>query len=114
MAISISNDPAQLKDLNLVFKNILTVAASLAGLAALIMILTSGFKYLTAGGDPKAAEQAKHTFTWAVLGLAALVAAWFILRFIFALTFTTGYIPFFDICITPNCGGRVPPAHPGR
>lgn len=95
--------PAELSDLNTIFAQILAVAARLIGLAALIMVLVGGFKFLTAGGDPKAAEQAKHTLTWAVAGLAALVGAWFIFRFIFQLTFniqgTLPDIPFFDICI---------------
>ena len=93
--------PASLRDLNAVFTNILGVAARLAGLAAVIMILVGGFKYLTSGGDPKATEQAKHTLTWAVLGLAALVGSWFILRLIE--TFTGVNIHLFDICITPEC-----------
>ena len=94
---------AELADLNTIFANILGVAARLAGLAALGMIVVGGFKYLTAGGDPKAAEQAKHTLTWAIAGLAALIGAWFLLRLIFALTFESGKPLDFDICITDNC-----------
>lgn len=96
-------DPAQLSDLNQIFASVLGVAARLAGLAALGMIVVGGFKFLTAGGDPKVAEQAKHTLTWAVAGLAALIGAWFLLRLIFQLTFnvqgTLLDIPLFDICI---------------
>ena len=111
MALS---DPAELSELNDVFASVLGVAARLAGLAALGMIVVGGFKYLTAGGDPKAAEQAQHTLTWAIAGLAALIGAWFLLRLIFALTFEGATIPFFDICITENCGVPIPPARPGR
>lgn len=96
-------NPAQLSELGEIFTRFLGIAARLAGLAALVMIISAGFKFLTAAGDPKAAEQAKHTLTWAILGLAALVGSWFILRFVFALTFTDGSIPLFDICITDNC-----------
>lgn len=91
-------DPAELSDLNQIFASILGVAARLAGLAALGMIVVGGFKFLTAGGDPKAAEQAKHTLTWAIAGLAALIGAWFLLRLIFALTFGGNPLNF-DICI---------------
>lgn len=96
-------DPAQLSELNEIFANILGVVARIASLAAIAMIIVGGFKYLTAGGDPKAAEQAKHTLTWAIFGLAALVGAWFILRLIFAFTFTDGKPVDFNICITPGC-----------
>ena len=94
--------PANLADLNQIFASILGVAARLAGLAALGMIVVGGFKYLTAGGDPKVAEQAKHTLTWAIFGLATLIGAWFLLRLIFALTFGGNPLNF-DICITENC-----------
>ena len=90
-----------LSDLNDIFANILGVAARLAGLAALIMVLVAGFKYLTSAGDPKAAEGAKHTLTWAVFGLAALVGAWFILRLVEALT--GAKVTEFDICIVSGC-----------
>ena len=104
MAITIPNDPAQLKDLNTIFANILGVAARLAGLAAIAMIVVGGFRYLTAGGDPKAAEQAKHTFTWAIFGLAALVGSWFIIKIVFSFLFGSDTdLPLFNICITGNC-----------
>lgn len=109
MAVS---DPAQLSDLNRIFASILGVAARLAGLAALGMIVVGGFKFLTAGGDPKAAEQAKHTLTWAVAGLAGLIGAWFLLRLIFALTYGNGNIPLFDICISQPCQPYFPPTGP--
>ena len=97
-----TDDAAQLADLNTIFASILSVAARLAGLAAVIMIVASGFKYLTSGGDPKQTEQAKHTFTWAVIGLAALVGSWFILRLITA--FTGVEVSVFDICLPgTNC-----------
>lgn len=107
--------PAQLADLNQIFASILGVAARLAGLAALGMIVVGGFKFLTAGGDPKAAEQAKHTLTWAIGGLAALIGAWFLLRLIFTLTFENAAIPFFDICISEPCSpsNYIPPGETG-
>ncbi|OGY17500.1 MAG: hypothetical protein A2784_01965 [Candidatus Chisholmbacteria bacterium RIFCSPHIGHO2_01_FULL_48_12] len=106
MALS---DPAELSELNDVFASVLGVAARLAGIAALGMIVVGGFKFLTAGGDPKAAEQAKHTLTWAIAGLATLIGAWFLLRLIFALTFTSGNPLDFDICIAPPCQDSTPP-----
>ena len=104
------NDPAELKDLNVIFENILGVAARLAGIAALVMVLVGGFKYLTSGGDPKATEQAKHTLTWAALGLAALVGSWFILKLIATLTGVEG-IKAFDICFKGGCPTPPPSLH---
>ena len=72
----------KLQGLEFIFTKILNYAISLAGLAVLIMLIVGGFKYLTAGGDPKATEEAKKTITSAVFGLVLIVAAWFILLFI--------------------------------
>jgi len=61
-----------------IFQNIIR----LAGIIALIMLVIGGFRYITAGGDPKAAESARNTLTYAILGLVLVILAWFILRFI--------------------------------
>ena len=65
-----------------IFANILTVATSLAGLAAFIMLIVGGFKWLTSGGDPKKLESAKGSITYAFAGLALLILIWFVLLFI--------------------------------
>lgn len=75
-------DPARIKDLEVIFRNILNIVVRFAGIAAFIMIIIGGFQYLTAGGDPKKAESAKNTLTYAILGLALLIIGWFILKFI--------------------------------
>ena len=76
------NDPAQLKDLEEIFGRIISVVTGFAILAAFIMLVWGGFKYLTSGGDPKAAESAKNTITYALFGVAALIVVWLILRLI--------------------------------
>ena len=52
-----------IKCLEIVFSNILVVAVSLAALALFVMFLVGGFKFLTAGGDPKAVASAKSLKT---------------------------------------------------
>jgi len=76
------NDAHTLKQLEDIFRNILNIIVRFAGVAAFIMIIIGGFQYLTAGGDPKKAESAKNTITYAVLGLVLLIIGWFILKFI--------------------------------
>lgn len=73
---------ATIQGLECIFVRILNIATSLAGLAVFIMLLVGGFKYLTSGGDPKKAQSAKDTLTYAILGLVLVIAAWFILAFI--------------------------------
>ena len=75
-------DPAQLGDLEVVFARVLTVALSLAGIAFFVMILIGGYRYLTAGDNPKNAEAAQKTLTFAVVGFVLVVASWLIIQII--------------------------------
>ncbi len=77
---------ATIQGFECVFRNVVSVAVTLAGLAIFVMLIIGGFKYLTSGGDPKAQEQAKNTMTYAVLGLVLIIAAYLILNFISVFT----------------------------
>lgn len=71
-----------IKCFEVVFTRILTVAVSLAVLALFVMLIVGGFKYLTSGGDQKAATSAKQTMTYAVVGIILMVLAFLIFRII--------------------------------
>jgi Mn2+/Fe2+ NRAMP family transporter len=75
-------DPATIKDFEEIVQSVLNIAIRLAGVLLFIMLIVGGFKYLTAGGDPKKAEAAQKTLTYAIGGLALVILAWFILLFI--------------------------------
>ncbi len=76
------SDVPQLKDLEIVFTNVVKVALGFSGVALFIMLLIGGFKFLTAGEDPKAVEEAKKTLTYAIGGLVLVAAAYLVLVFI--------------------------------
>jgi hypothetical protein len=57
-------------------------AAGLGSGVALIMIFYAGFTITTAGGDVKKVNSAKHTITYAVIGLAIIILALVILNFV--------------------------------
>ena len=71
-----------LAGLEQVFSNVVEVALALAGIVLFIMLISGGFKYITAGGDPKGIEGAKKTLTYAIGGMVLLAMAFLILRFI--------------------------------
>ena len=73
---------ATLKCFECIFENLLHYTIQLGGIIAFIFLILGGFKYLTAGGDPKKVEQARNTLTYAILGLVLLLLAWFILYFV--------------------------------
>jgi hypothetical protein len=70
------------KCLEVVFANILFMAVSLAVLALFVMLVVGGFRFLTAGGDAKAATAAKQTLTYAVIGIVLMALAFLIFRLI--------------------------------
>jgi hypothetical protein len=76
------NGIATLACLEVIIKNLLNIVVRLAGVAAFIMLIVGGFQFLTAGGDPKKTQAASSTLTYAIFGLVAVIAAWFILLFI--------------------------------
>lgn len=63
-----------------VLENIIKLLAPAAAIAFLIMILVGAFKFITSGGDPKAAASARSTLTYAILGVILVAAAYLILR----------------------------------
>lgn len=90
-------DVATIGSLEGLFSNLVTGIVSLAGVAVFVMILVSGFSFLFAGGDPKKLEQARGTFTNAVIGLVIIVTAYLILRIIGVFTGTETQLMNFTI-----------------
>lgn len=80
------SDPATIQDLEEVFSRILSLAIPFGGIAAFIMFVIGGFKYLTSGGDPRKSEAARQTITYALVGLLLLVSAFLIINFISTFT----------------------------
>lgn len=82
----IDNNPAlcapSLAGIETIFGNAVEVLLGLAGVALFIMLIVGGFKYITAGGDPKGVESAQKTLTYAIGGLVLIVVGFLILRFI--------------------------------
>ncbi len=72
--------PAPLSCTTYFISNIVSAAVPLAGVAAIILIIWSGIKFLTSGGDPLKVEGAKKTLTWAVVGLVIVLMAFVIFK----------------------------------
>jgi hypothetical protein len=61
------------------FINLLTAAV---GVAAVIMIIVGGFRYITSGGASEKVTSAKNTILYAVIGLVVVALAQVIVRFV--------------------------------
>ena len=62
------------------FTRIIQLALFVAGLVFFAMIAWGGFRYLNAGGDPKAAGSARQTLTNAGIGLLIVAVSLFIIE----------------------------------
>lgn len=90
-------DVPTLEGVNVLFGNIVSVILSITGLVLFVVLILSGIKFLTSGGDPKKLESAKGSLSSALLGMVLLVCAFLILKLIgsiFGIDLTT-----FDILI---------------
>ena len=89
-----SGEPLQLKDLELLFGRVVSVALGFAGIAVFVMLLIGGFNLLTAGSEAPKAEAAKKTITYAIFGMIFVVVSFLILRIIAAITGAEGILNF--------------------
>lgn len=81
-----NDDVATLQGFEGLFENIITAVLGFAGIALFIMFLIGGFRLITSGDNPKAAEAANKTLTSAVGGMILIASAFLILRFIETIT----------------------------
>lgn len=72
----------QSEDLRATIVKIINVVLGLVGIIFLILIIISGFKYMTAAGNEEQVKKAVKQIGHAVIGLIIILAAWGISIFI--------------------------------
>ena len=73
----------------IIFQRFASGALILAGITAVIMIAFGGIKLIFAGGDAKQVEGARHTLTYAIIGLVVILLAGLIVSLIALITGVT-------------------------
>jgi hypothetical protein len=58
-----------------IMKTVLNILSWVAGIAAIIMIVIAGLKYITSGGDSSSIASAKSTLIYAIVGVIVVVSA---------------------------------------
>lgn len=91
---------ATLNCIPVVFQNFVAALLAVVGAVSLIMIIVSGYKYMTARGDAKQLEGAKHTLFYAIIGLVVVLFSFLIINLIADLTGVGKCIQFFNF---KNC-----------
>ena len=69
--------------------NAIQLFSIIIGIAAVVMIMIAGFKYITANGDSNNINSAKSTLVYALIGVAIAALAQFLVHFVFN-TVTSG------------------------
>lgn len=67
---------------NGVIRKVTQVIATIAGAAAVIIIVLSGIRYITSGGDAEGVSRAKKTIIFAAVGLIVIVMAQALINFV--------------------------------
>lgn len=65
-----------------IIKFVLDIFSVIVGIAAVIMILVGGFKYIISGGDSTRVSGAKDTILFAIVGLVIVALAQVIVHFV--------------------------------
>lgn len=63
-------------------KLVINVLSFIVGIAAVIMIIIGGFKYVTSQGDSNNINSAKNTILYALIGLVVVALAQVLVRFV--------------------------------
>ncbi len=67
--------------LGTILGNITSALIFIVGAISVIMVVVGGLRYVLSSGDPKAAEGAKNTILYAIVGVAVAMLAYAIVTF---------------------------------
>lgn len=77
-----TKDVATIDCFPIIMANVVFWLLIFVGVVALILIILSGFKFVASGGDPKQAEGARKTLTFAIIGMVLVLLSFSIVAFI--------------------------------
>lgn len=69
-------------DISRVLKAVLNILSWIAGVAAIIMVIIAGLKYITSGGDSSSIAGAKQALIYALVGAIIVALAQVLVRFV--------------------------------
>ena len=69
-------------DLSGTIKTVVNILSAIVGVAAVIMVIIGGFRYITSAGDSGSISSAKNTILYALVGAIIATLAQVIVRFV--------------------------------
>lgn len=70
-------------DLNTTLTAVINILSLVVGIIAVIMIIISGLKFITANGDAGNVKSARHALTYALVGVVVVALAQALVQFVF-------------------------------
>lgn len=64
-------------------QGIIKIISYIAGIVAIIMVIVSGLRFMTSGGDSGKVASARNALIYALIGVAVVVLAQFMVHFVF-------------------------------
>lgn len=68
---------------NALIKSVVNILSYIVGVIAVIFVIVAGLKYVTAAGDSNKLSSAKSTLIYALVGIAVVAFAQFLVNFVF-------------------------------
>lgn len=81
--ITAANTGENPASIDVVIQNAIRVLLFVVGVAAVIMLIIGGIRYILSAGDQQAVAGAKNTIIYAIIGLIVAVLAWVAVDFVF-------------------------------
>lgn len=72
------------EEINSTIEDAINILSSVVGVAAVIMIIVAGIKYITASGDPGSIKSARNTVIYAIVGLLIVAVSQTIVKYVVA------------------------------
>ncbi len=69
-----------------VFQIFVHNAYMFVGIVAVFLVMYSGFKFLTSGGDAKQVQSAQQTLTYAIIGLVVVILSFLVIQLVSVIT----------------------------
>ena len=77
-----STNPGGGPTVSTLIKDVLEILSWIVGIAAIIMVIVSGFRYVTSGGDSNRVSSAKNALIYALVGLVIVAFSQAIVSFV--------------------------------
>lgn len=94
---------ATLRCLPVVFNNVISAFLLFTGAVALFLIIYSGIRLVTSGGDPKQVEGARKIMNYAIIGAIIVLLSFAIIAFIGYVTKSSDCINNIDAVTNGGC-----------